>query len=134
MIKQPFYIEVLKKLREKPKGKKRDVQSNNTSILHQDNTPVHIRLYVKLLLARKRITVLEHPPHSRYLAPYDFYLFFKGKNASMGTYFQPVKEVEAKTADLLKMMTPNKLQHCFERWETCIDREGDKKGFVHCFQ
>ncbi|GFV03185.1 hypothetical protein TNCV_4017821 [Trichonephila clavipes] len=35
-------------------------------------------LSVKQFLADKHITVLEHPPYSQVLAPYDFYLHQKG--------------------------------------------------------
>ncbi|GFX38615.1 uncharacterized protein TNCV_3476051 [Trichonephila clavipes] len=84
-------------------------------------------LSVKQFLEDKRMTVLEHPPYSPDLASYIFCLFLRVKNASVGTHFQTVEEVKAKTADLLKMGTPNELQHCFESWKTrmqlCINRK-----------
>ncbi|GFV55775.1 hypothetical protein TNCV_167601 [Trichonephila clavipes] len=66
-------------------------------------------LSVKQFSVGKRITMLEHPPYSQDLAPYDFYLFLKIKN-ELRTHFQSVDEVNAKTADLLKIVTPNELQ------------------------
>ncbi|GFY27250.1 uncharacterized protein TNCV_2068711 [Trichonephila clavipes] len=78
-------------------------------------------------LADKRVTVLEHPPYSPDLATCDFYLLLKVKNALMGTHFQSV-EVKVKTAHLLKTVTANESELCFELWKTriqpWIDREG----------
>jgi len=72
--------------------------------------------------------VLEHPPYSPELTPCDFHLFPKVKSALKGTYFQSVKEVKAKTVELLKRVTTNDLQPCFEQWkermQRCIDRGG----------
>ncbi|GFU15385.1 hypothetical protein TNCV_1045851 [Trichonephila clavipes] len=76
----------MRKHRERVKKKIPDLQSKYTWILHQDNSPVHIVPSVKQFLEDKRITVLEHPPYSTDLAPYDFYLFLKGKHPLMGTY------------------------------------------------
>ncbi|GFT65401.1 hypothetical protein TNCV_1609311 [Trichonephila clavipes] len=58
------------------------------------------------------------------------------KNALKGTHFQSVEEVKAKSADLLKTVTPNEPQHYFERWKTlmelCIDREGEHvEGYLY---
>ncbi|GFW66119.1 hypothetical protein TNCV_1710181 [Trichonephila clavipes] len=42
----------------------------------------------------KRIPVLQHPPYSPDLTPYDFYMFLKLKNELMGTHFQSVGEMK----------------------------------------
>ncbi|GFX45095.1 hypothetical protein TNCV_3431431 [Trichonephila clavipes] len=36
--------------------------------------------------------MLKHSPYSPDLAPYDLYMFLKGKNALMGTHFQSLEE------------------------------------------
>ncbi|GFY09863.1 putative mariner transposase [Trichonephila clavipes] len=46
-------------------------------IFHQDSAPPHSALSVKRFLAKHSIPVLEHPPYSPDLAPWDFYLFPK---------------------------------------------------------
>ncbi|GFV58294.1 uncharacterized protein TNCV_558561 [Trichonephila clavipes] len=73
---------------------------------------------VGMFSADKRITVIQHPPFSQDLTPYGFYQFLQVKNTLKRTHFQSVDEVKEKTADLLKMVTPNEKQHCFERWKT----------------
>ncbi|GFY26848.1 uncharacterized protein TNCV_4375941 [Trichonephila clavipes] len=94
----------------------------------QDNAlvRVYIVLSVKQFLVSKHITVLEHPPCSQDLDPYDFKLVIKEENALKKTLFQSVGDGKIKTADLLKMVTTNEPQNCFEMWKTrmqqCIDR------------
>ena len=105
-------------------------------ILHLDNPPAHSALSVKRFLAKYSIPVLDHPPYSPDLAPCDFYLFPKVKSALKGTRFESVKAVNEKVARVLKKLTKEDFQHCFEQWkiriERCRDRggmyiEGDKK-------
>jgi hypothetical protein len=94
-------------------------------ILHQSNAPDHNTLTVKQFLADKCIPVLEHPAYSPDLAPCDFYLFPKLKNALKGPHFQSVDEVNSKTAGLLNRVSADDLQHCFGQWkirmQRCID-------------
>ncbi|GFV92313.1 uncharacterized protein TNCV_3949231 [Trichonephila clavipes] len=87
-------------------------------ILHQVNASVYNALSLKQFLVDKCIILIERPPYSRDLALFDFYLFLGVNNVLMGTHFQSVGKVKAKTANLLKMVAPNESQHCFERWKT----------------
>jgi len=84
---------------------------------HQDNLPAHNALSVKQFLANKKITVLEHPPHSPDLAACDFYLFPKIKSVLKGTQFVSVEHVKAKTTEILNSLTEHDLQNCFEHWQ-----------------
>lgn len=128
-VNQHYYIEVLTRLRERVRKKRPDLWKSNTWMLHQDNAPAHTALSVKKFLADKRIPVLEHPPYSPDLAPCDFFLFPKVKCALKGTHFRSVDEVKAETAQLLKGLGVDELQHCYEQWkkrmQRCIDREGE---------
>ncbi|GFU29064.1 mariner Mos1 transposase [Trichonephila clavipes] len=74
-VKQQYYIEVLRKFRDRVRKKRKITWNNITGILQQDNASVYIALSVKQFLADKLIIVLKHPPHSPNLAPYDIYLF-----------------------------------------------------------
>lgn len=128
-VNQQYYKEVLIKLRERVRKKRPDAWKNCSWILHQDNAPAHNALSVKQFLAEKCIPVLEHPPYSPDLAPCDFYLFPKVKSVLKGTHFESVEHVKVKTAELLRSITKNDLQHCFEQWKArmqrCIDRGGE---------
>ena len=78
-VNQVYYLEVLKRLREKVRRKRPEIFANNSWILHHDNAPAHTALFVREFLATKQVTVLEHPAHSPDLAPSDFFLFPKKK-------------------------------------------------------
>ncbi|GFU82523.1 putative mariner transposase [Trichonephila clavipes] len=100
-------------------------------IFHQDNALAHYALSVKRFLAKYSIPVLENLPYSPDLAPCEFYLFPKGKSALKGTRFESVEAVKEKAARVLKELTKDGFQHCFQQWkipmERCRDREGDNK-------
>ncbi|PNF35315.1 hypothetical protein B7P43_G04813 [Cryptotermes secundus] len=102
---------------------------NASWVLHHDNAPAHNALSVKRYLAKNNIPVMEHPPYSPDLAPCDFFLFPKIKSALKGTRFESVDAVKAKATQLLKSITQDDLQHCFQQWkirmERCRDRGGD---------
>ncbi|GFY06657.1 FLJ37770-like protein [Trichonephila clavipes] len=70
----------------------------------------------------------EHPPYSSDLASYDFYMFPKVKSALKRTRFESVEGVKEKASRVLKELTKDDFQHCFEQWkirmEGCMDREG----------
>ena len=127
-VNQHYYKQVLETLRERVRRKRPQLWENGF-ILHQDNAPAHSALSVKQFLAEKRITVLEHPPYSPDLAPCDFFLFPKVKSELKGTRFESVNGVKKKTTELLRQLTENDLQHCFDQWKTrmqrCVDAEGE---------
>ena len=72
-VNQVYYLEVLKRLREKVRRKRPELFADNSWILHHDNAPVHTALSVREFLATKQITVLEHPAYSPDIAPSDFF-------------------------------------------------------------
>ena len=72
-VNQVYYLEVLKRLREKVRRKRPELFANNSWILHLDNAPAHTALSVREVLAIKQITVLEHPAYSPDLASNDFF-------------------------------------------------------------
>ena len=103
-VNQQYYIEFLTKLHERVRRKRPELWRNGW-ILHQENAPAHIALYVNQLLANKNITVLEHPLYSPDLAPCDFDLFPKIKSMLKGTHFVSVENVKSKTAVILSNRT-----------------------------
>jgi len=83
---------------------------------------------VKRFLAGRQVTVLENAPYSQDLAPFDFFLFPKFKSALKGSHFGSMDEVKVKTAELLRSLTPNDLQHCYEQWKMRMQRRVDREG------
>ncbi|GFX46890.1 uncharacterized protein TNCV_4040351 [Trichonephila clavipes] len=113
-------------LRKREEEKTRSVEQQHVDFAPRQRLGAHWAL-TETVLEDKRIIVIGPPPYSPDFEPCDFYLFLKVNNALIGTHFQSVREVKPKTAHLMKMVTPNKPQHCFERWkirmQLCIDKE-----------
>jgi hypothetical protein len=60
---------------------------------------------------------MDHPPYSPDLAPCDFYLFPEAKNIKRGEHFVDVDTIKRETTKLLKELTKDYMQHCFQEWE-----------------
>ncbi|KAL1454506.1 hypothetical protein WDU94_010745 [Cyamophila willieti] len=127
-ITQYYYLEVLTRLREKIRKKRPELWNEKSWFLHRDNAPAHSAFSVKTFLAKYNIPVLEHPPYSPDLAPCDFYLFPKIKSALKGTRFESVDAVKKKAAEVMKGLTQNDLQHCFDQWKIRLERCRDRGG------
>ena len=76
-VNQVYYLEVLKRLREKVRRKRPELFANNSWILRHENAPANTALPVREFLATKQITALEHLAYSPDLATSDFFLFPK---------------------------------------------------------
>jgi len=101
-VNQVYYLEVLKRLREKVRRKRPELSANNSWILHHNNAPAHTALSVREFLATKQITVLEHSAYSPDLAPSDFFLFPKIKEISKRRHFDDTDDVRSNTTEDLK--------------------------------
>jgi histone-lysine N-methyltransferase SETMAR len=97
--------------------------------LHHDNAPARSAFQVKEFLAKKNITVVEHPHYSPDLASSDFFLFPWIKNALKGEHFDETDEIKSNTAIALNEISENDFQACFQSWKTrmqrCVLAEGD---------
>jgi histone-lysine N-methyltransferase SETMAR len=93
MVNQHCYLEVLTRLRECVR-KKRPRLWPGKWILHHDNSPAHDVLRVREFLAKNSITKMDHPPYSPELAPCDFWLFPKLKNALKGQRFADLSDIQ----------------------------------------
>ena len=60
-VKDKFYCEFLKWLRESIRRKRPDKWKKNNWFLHHDNAPTNTSLVVRQFLASKNITVIPHP-------------------------------------------------------------------------
>jgi transposase len=69
---------------------------------------------VSEFLARKQITVLEHPPYSLNLAPIYSFLFPKLKKLLKGRHFDDTNDIRSNTTAALKAIPQNHFQNCFE--------------------
>jgi hypothetical protein len=109
--------------------KKRSQMWCNSRRLHHDNVPAHCAFRVKEFLAKKNITVVEHPHYLPDLAPREFFLFSRIRNTLKGEHFDDTDEIKSNTVISLNGISENDFQACFQSWKTCMQRcvraEGD---------
>ena len=74
-INKEFYLEVLWRLRESVRRKRREKWRDGDWILHHDNAPTHTSHLVQQFLAKHGTARLQQPPYSADLATCDFFLF-----------------------------------------------------------
>ncbi len=103
--------------------KKRPAMAAQQWWFHWDNMPFHTAASVKEWMAAKGIQVLEHPPYSPDLAPADFYLFRRVKEALAGT---TLDQDSVKTAweGVIRTITTDDFAMAFRQWfvraEKCV--------------
>jgi histone-lysine N-methyltransferase SETMAR len=98
-------------------------------IFHQDNALAHKRFLTMGKLRDLYYELLEHPPCSPDLAPFDFFLFPKLKLFLAGQRFSSKQEaiaaVERYFADLTKNHYRDGIMALEHRWNKCISLKGD---------
>ena len=100
-VNQVYYLEVVKRLREKVRRKRPEIFASNSRILHQDDAPAHTALSVRQFLATKQITVLEYPAYLPDLASSDFFLFLKAKEILRERHFDDIDDIRSNTTAAL---------------------------------
>nr|CAI5864484.1 unnamed protein product [Callosobruchus analis] len=93
-VNQQFYLDVLKRLREKIRKKRADLWRTGDWFFHHDNAPAHTALSIRQFLTKNGMTPIVHPPYSPDLAPCDFFLFPRLKRDMKGKRFATVEEVK----------------------------------------
>jgi histone-lysine N-methyltransferase SETMAR len=114
MVNQQCYLEVLTRLWESVQ-RKRPILWPDKWILYHENAPAHDALRVREFLAKISITKMDHPPYSPDLAPRDFWLFPKLKNALKGQRFADLSDFQHMKM-LLQGILENDFQDCFRQW------------------
>ena len=93
-INQHVYKNILLHMMRSVREKRRELWEMRSWLLHHDNAPAHNALGIWKFLAKNNIVVLEQPPYSPDLAPCDFFLFPKLKEAIKETRFQNSKAIK----------------------------------------
>jgi histone-lysine N-methyltransferase SETMAR len=86
------YLEMLTRLRETVRRKRPELCPDKW-IFYHDNAPAHDTLRFREFMTEKSITNMDHPPYSLDLAPCDFWLFPKLKNALKGQRFADIPDI-----------------------------------------
>lgn len=127
-VTQHYYLEVLRRLREKIRRKRPEKWADNSFVLHHDNAPAHSAHRIKDFLAKTKTTVINHPAYSPDLAPCDYFLFPKLKFKLKGRRFEDVESIKSAVAKEIGQLPQEVFQNAMEklrsRWNHCIDSEG----------
>jgi hypothetical protein len=72
---------------------------------------------------------MDHPPYSPDLAPCNFWLFPKLKDALKGQRFADLSDIQCNMKTLLQGIPENDFQDCFRQWHhhltKCIASQGE---------
>jgi len=101
-VNQQCYLEMPTRLRVSVRRKRSGLWPDKW-IIHHDNAPAHDALRVREFLAKSSITKMDHPPYSADLAPSDFWLFTKLKNALKGQRFDDVSDIQRNVKTFCKV-------------------------------
>jgi hypothetical protein len=113
-VNQQCYLEVLTRLRECVR-RKRSRLCPDQWILYHDKAPAHDALSVREFLAKNSITKKDHPPYSPELAPCNFWLFPKLKNAPKAQKFADLCDIQRDVKTLLRGIPEKDFQDCFRQ-------------------
>jgi hypothetical protein len=70
-------------------------------LLHDDNAPSHTSVLTQQFLAKHKMAVIPHLPHSPNLVPCDFFLFPKMKLKLKGRRFVTIEDIQAESQRVL---------------------------------
>ena len=93
------------------------------------STPVS---FGQRFLGNEYVTTLDHPSYSPDLAPADFYLFPLVKLALKGQCFSDAEDIMKTVTEVLKRLSKNCFQECFQHLYSCYQKCTVAKG--DCFE
>lgn len=127
-ITSSYYIEVLQKLRDEIKHKRRGKLTRGILLLH-DNARPHTSYETQTAIRGLGFEVMPHPAYSPDLAPSDYHLFAKMKEPLRGKRYNNICGIASAISQWVKV-TP---EHFFaegikklpERWNKCVHMHGE---------
>jgi len=127
-ITAQYYINLLEKVRDAIKQKRRGMISKGILLLH-DNAPAHTAHATTAAASRLGYHILPQPAYSPDLAASDFFLFRNLKKELSGRRFSDNEEVinavESWFARQKDTFYKDGIRQCRHRWEKCVVLEGD---------
>jgi hypothetical protein len=88
-----FYVEVLKRLRERVRRVWPELLAEENRILHHDSAPLHSALIVPEFFVKNKMITTDHPSYSPDLAPCDFFSL-QSENVYAGWTFWGCREYQ----------------------------------------
>jgi hypothetical protein len=75
-----------------------------------------------MFLAKHKMALIPHPPHSPDLTPCDFFIFPKMKLKLKVRRFDTIQEIQAEWLSVADSLTENYFQQAFQKWTRSWDR------------
>lgn len=128
-ITKEYYQEVLRRLRDAVRRKRRDLWQAQSWHLHHDNAPAHRSHLIQAFLTKHNVPTVQQAPYSPDMAPCDFWLFSKLKMPLKGRRFESREDIMSNTTAELMSIPKEAYHKCFQqwcaRWEKCVTSQGD---------
>lgn len=122
-----YYVNLIEKLREAIKNKRRGKLSSGVHLLH-DNAPSHTSHVAVTAIHAAGFKTLNHPPYSPDLAPSDYHLFSHLKRYLRGKVFKTDAEVISSVESYFESQPVSFYSGAIsalpERWQRAIDMHG----------
>lgn len=123
-----YYADILHRLKEEIKSKRRGKLTKGVLLLH-DNAPVHKAKIAVSAMTSCSFEEIVHPPYSPDLAPSDYFLFPNLKKELRGRHFDSDKSLQAAVNEHFTGKDKNYffdgIEKLIERCKKCIDVRGD---------
>ena len=127
-INKEFYLEVLRRLRESVRRKRREKWRDGDWIMYHDNAPAHTSHLVQQFLAKYGTAQLQHQPYSPDLALCDFFLFPRLKKVLKGHRFEATEDIKRNSTKTLLDIPKEEFAKCFQQWQKCWAKSVDAEG------
>lgn len=123
-----YYFDVLCRLKEAIKNKRKGLLSKKVFLTH-DNARPHTANLIKILLQDFKWDVSDHPPYSPDLAPSDYHLFCRLKKFLGGKRFSDQDELENTVNGWFQEMGETfystGIEKLVSRMDKCLNLNGD---------
>lgn len=100
-----------------------------TIILHHNNASTHTGTRASEFLTTLRVELMNHPPYSPDLAPWDFFVFATMKKQMHGQIFNMPEEAIGIYENLVSEVSLEQWSQCFQDWfywmQKCVDCRGN---------
>lgn len=128
-ITSEVYVDILMRLRDSIRVKRRQKWLDHDWILLDDNASVHTSDETTEFRRQVRMSRGSHPPYSPDLAPCDFFLFPLLKSKLRGQRFPDLDTLKVAIEDVFNSISREEFQRCFQnlkhRWRRCVDAAGE---------
>ena len=107
-----YYLGVLDRLWKRIGRGRPEYPAGKQLFLLHDNVPPHKTKKVNEFLMKKRISLINHLPHSPDLSPCDYFLFPKLKTKIKGAFYDDTPAIQAAVTEVLKNIPINDIKKC----------------------